>query len=277
MMKISDVTSINRAIDFNYPSNRAIAIVTILVVVGGAFSELLSGGGWGESILWGVNAGLSVFLTWALCRELDPDHALSAFVAVGLALVGLVLWGLPRLAVILWMIMVMRIVNRTTGLAAGLLDSLAVLGLGSWLSLEGNWGYGVITAVAFLLDDQLPRRVRRQLIPTALAVAATVTIAIVGGELPGEGPPSVLGGLIGLALSALFLPVMLSARHVESVGDRSQEPLKPIRVQAAQVLALLTAVETITLGGTATLGTLVPLWAALLGASIYWLYLVVKP
>jgi hypothetical protein len=175
------------------------------------------------------------------------------------------------------MIMVMRIVNRTTGLAAGLLDSLAVLGLGSWLSLEGNWGYGVITAVAFLLDDQLPRRVRRQLIPTALAVAATVTIAIVGGELPGEGPPSVLGGLIGLALSALFLPVMLSARHVESVGDRSQEPLKPIRVQAAQVLALLTAVETITLGGTATLGTLVPLWAALLGASIYWLYLVVKP
>jgi hypothetical protein len=87
----------------------------------------------------------------------------------------------------------------------------------------------------------------------------------------------VLGGLIGLALSALFLPVMLSARHVESVGDRSQEPLKPIRVQAAQVLALLTAVETITLGGTATLGTLVPLWAALLGASIYWLYLVVKP
>ncbi|MGD8968241.1 MAG: hypothetical protein PVI07_12095, partial [Anaerolineae bacterium] len=143
MMKISDVTSINRAIDFNYPSNRAIAIVTILVVVGGAFSELLSGGGWGESILWGVNAGLSVFLTWALCRELDPDHALSAFVAVGLALVGLVLWGLPRLAVILWMIMVMRIVNRTTGLAAGLLDSLAVLGLGSWLSLEGNWGYGV--------------------------------------------------------------------------------------------------------------------------------------
>jgi hypothetical protein len=251
--------------------------VTILVMVGGALLQLLFGRRWGESILWGVNAGLSVFLTWALCREVDPDHALSAFVAAGLALVGLFLWGLPRLTAALWLVMVMRVVNRTTGLAAGLLDSLAVLGLGSWLSLDGNWGYGVITALAFFLDSRLPQRVRRQLVATALAVAATVTIAIVGGKLPWEGPPSVLGGLIGLALSALFLPVILSARHLESVGDRSQEPLEPTRVQAAQVLALLTAVETVTVGGTAAIGALLPLWSAVLGAWIHWLYLVVKP
>jgi hypothetical protein len=84
-----------------------------------------------------------VFLAWVLCRELDPDHDLSAFVAVGLALGGLFLWGLTRLVVLLWLILILRVVNRTMGLPAGILDSLAVLGLGIWLSFGGNWGYGV--------------------------------------------------------------------------------------------------------------------------------------
>lgn len=275
-MKATELTSINRTIDFHYRTNRAIAIVTILVMVGGALSQLLSDQGWGESILWGVGAGVSIFLTWAVCRELDPDRASSSFVAAGLALVGLVFWGLPRLGAALWLIMVMRVVNRTTGLTAGVLDSLAVLGLGSWLSLSGNWGYGTINAVAFLIDSQLPPRARRQLIPAVLAVTITLTIALMGGEPPWEGRPSMLGGLIGLALSALFLPVILTARHLESVGDRSQQPLEPIRVQAAQMLALLTGVETLIVGGTAAIGALLPLWAAVLGASIFRLYLVVK-
>jgi hypothetical protein len=276
-MKMSELTTIGRSFDPSYPTNRAIAIVTILVMVGGALFQLVSGEGWGEGVLWGANAGLSVLLTWVLCRELDPDHALSAFVAVGLALVGLFLWGVPRLAVIFWLIVVMRLVNRTTGAPAGLLDSLGVLGLGSWLSLQGNWGYGIITAAAFLLDSQLPRRARRQLIPAALAVTATVTSAIVGRNVPWDGPASVVGGLTGLAVSVLFLPVLLSARRLESVGDRSQEPLEPIRVQAAQVLALLTAVEAAILGGTAAISLLLPLWAAVVGALLYCFYLAVKP
>jgi hypothetical protein len=178
--------------------------------------------------------------------------------------------------VILWLIAVMRVVNRTTGAPAGLLDSLGVLGLGSWLALQGNWGYGAITALAFLLDSQLPRRARRQLVPAFLGVIATGIAAIVGRKLAWEGPPSVVGGLIGFALSALFLPVVLSARHLTSMGDRSQERLEPIRVQAAQILALLTGIETAILGGITAIGALVPLWAAVLGASITWLYLVVE-
>jgi hypothetical protein len=275
-MKLSDMSSIGRTLDLDYPSNRAIAVVTMVVMVGATLFQRLSGGGWVESILWGINAGLSIFLTWALCRELDPDHALSAFVAAGLAFVGLVLWGLPRLLVILWLIAVMRVVNRTTGLAAGALDSLAVLGLGSWLSLGGDWGYGGINALALFLDSQLPRRSPRQLIFAALGVTVSLAIALVGVEPLWEGRPSVPGGLIGLALSAVFLPVIVSARHLESVGDQSPEPLEPTRVQAAQVLALLTGVGTLVVEGTAAIGPLVPLWAAILGASIFRLYPVVE-
>jgi hypothetical protein len=137
------LTTVGRLIDLRYPTNRAIAIVSFLITPGTALLQRPSGVTWVQNALWGAQAGLSVFLAWVLCRELDPDHDLSAFVAVGLALGGLFLWRLPRLAVLLWLILVLRVINRTSGLTAGILDSLTTLGLGIWLSFGGNWGYGV--------------------------------------------------------------------------------------------------------------------------------------
>jgi len=282
---IDKLTTVGRTIDLRYPTNRAIAIVTGVVLVGGTLFQLYAETGWFQSIVWGFNAGLTVFLTWALCRELDPDHAMSAFVAVGLAILGLLYWGLPRLSVAFWLILVARVVNRSTGLPAGILDSLAVPGLGIWLSLDGNWTYGALSVLALFVDSQIPEgagcRVpegvgRRQLILAGLAAITTAAAAAVAGR-PAEGTTLTMsGGLIGLAVSILFLPVILSVRHVESVGDRSGAPLLPRRVQAAQLLALAAGCAAPLVGalvsGTAAVVALVPLWAAILGASAHWLY-----
>lgn len=276
-MKPSILTTIGRPVDPSYPTNRAIAIVTLVVTLGAAVLQILSGLTWVQSALWGVQGGLAVFLAWALCRELDPDHDLSAFVAVALALGGLFLWGLPRLAVLFWLVLILRVVNRTTGLPAGILDSLAALGLSLWLSLWGNWGYGVITVLAFLLDSQLPIRAPRQLVFAILGVVGTAITAILGGDLKWNGAPSVGAGLIALGVSASFLPVMWESRSITSVGDRTGKTLEPLRVQAAEAFAFLVGVETALLGGMPALRSLMPLWAAILGASLYWLYDTLKP
>jgi len=281
MMVIDKLTTVGRTIDLRYPTNRAIAIVTGIALVGGTVFQLYAATGWFQSIAWGVNAGLTVFLTWALCRELDPDHAMSAFVAVGLALLGLRYWGLPLLSVAFWLILVARVVNRSTGMPAGILDSLAVPGLGIWLSLDGNWAYGAISVLALFLTSQLPEGAGRrltegagegQLVLAGLAAAATAAAAAVAPR-PAEGVTlTASGALIGLAASILFLPVILSARHVESLGDRSGAPLWPRRVQAAQVLALGAGLAAALVGGIDAVGALAPLWAAILGASAHWLY-----
>jgi hypothetical protein len=276
-MNRATLTTVGRSIDLSYPTNRAIALVSLVVMVGAALLRRLSGASWIQSALWSAQAGLSVFLAWALCRELDLDHDLSAFVAVGLALGGLFLWGLPRLSVVLWLMLVVRVVNRTMGLPAGILDSLGVLGLGIWFSLEGNWAYGVVTVAAFLLDSQLPTRAPRQLVFAILGVLGTATAAILGGALPGDGELSVLGGLIALAASVSFVPVIVESRDITSVGDETGRPLEPIRVQAAQVLTLIVGLETALLGGIPAFGSLMPLWAAVLGASFYWLYRTLIP
>jgi hypothetical protein len=275
------LTTVGRTIDLRYPTNRAIAIVTGVVLAVGTIFQLYSGKGWVQSVVWGINAGLAVFLTWALCRELDPDHAMSAFVAAGLTLTGLLYWGLPRLSVAFWLILVARVVNRSTGLPAGILDSLAVPAMGIWLSLDGNWAYGAISVLALFLDCQLPegagRRLTegaggRQRVLAGLAAVATAAAAAVAAH-PAEGVTlTVSGALIGVAASILFLPVILSARHMESLGDRSGAPLWPSRVQAAQVLALCAGLAAVLVGAIDAVGALVPLWGAVLGASAHWLY-----
>jgi len=276
-MNRSTLTTVGRPIDLSYPTNRAIALLALLVVVGGALLQRLSGTPWLRTVLWGAQAGLSVFLAWVLCRELDPDHDLSAFVAADLAVGGLLLWELPHLTVLPWLILIMRIINRTMGLPAGILDSLAVLGLGIWLSLQGNWAYGIVTAVAFLLDSQLPIRAPHQLVFAILGVVGTTTAAVLGGDQSRDGGLSLWSALIALAVSIFFVPVVLESRGLTSVGDQTGKPLEPVQVQAAQILALFVGLETAFLGGFAALGSLMPLWAAVLGASLYWLYRTLKP
>jgi len=275
-MKISKITLVARPIDLNYPTNRAIAALVIVVVVGATVLQLVTGKGWTQSGLWGIGAGMAVFFAWALCRELDPDHDLSAFVAAGLALVGLFFWDLPNLGALLWVLLVVRIVNRTAGLPATALDSLAVLGLGGWLSVQGNWGYGVITATALFLDSQLVPRNRRQILFAGLGVAITVVAAAMNGAIWGEGDVSPLAGLIGLGISVVFVPVVVGAGRVESVGDETGEVLRPVRVQMGQGLALLAGVEVAFWGGELGLVSMLPLWAAALGGAIYWLFVAIR-
>lgn len=276
-MKINTLTTVGRPIDLSYPTNRAIAGACLLVMLGATLLQRAAGTAWTQSILWGAQAALSLFLAWALCRELDPDHDLSAFVAAGLCLGGLVLWGLPRLAAMFWLILVLRVVNRTTGLPAGVLDSTGVLGLGIWLSLQGNWGHGVITTVAFLLDSQLPARAPRQLVLAILSAAGTLTAAIIGPGLPWDAAPSLPGTLVALAITIPFLPVIWQSHSVTSVGDQTGEPLDPHRVRAAQIVALVVVVGGAFLGGIPSLLMLTPLWSAVLGAALYWFYRALKP
>jgi hypothetical protein len=160
---VMKLTGIGRPLDFKYPGNWEIFFLTLTVTVFGIGLQLVWGLGGFRAVLWGLSAGLSVFLTWALGRELDPDTIVSDFIAVGLTLIGLFIWGIPSLIFLFWLILAVRILNRTTGKAATILDSLGLIGLGAWLSYQGSWIAGLLSAVVFFSDSLLPRGKRSQL------------------------------------------------------------------------------------------------------------------
>jgi hypothetical protein len=77
------------------------------------------------------------------------------------------------------------------------------------------------------------------------------------------------GALASALIAGLFLAVIATTRQLDSVGDATGEPLAARRVQAAQVLALLTGLLTAWWDGAPGLVALLPLWAAMLGVSLY--------
>lgn len=276
-MKLTDITALGRTpIDPRYPTNLAIAALTAIVAIAGAVLHLFSGAAFLESALWGIEIGLVPFLTWALGRELDPDHDLAAFVGAGLVLIALLLVGPPPLLVVLWLLLALRLVNRTVGLPAKPLDSLAVLGLGLWLTWQGYWIAGLVTAGAFLLDGLLSPPLRYHLFISGLALVATIVLSVFHGGVAIEGGPTMLVVVSSVVLAGLFAVVIATSREVQAVGDATREPLNPRRVQAAQLLALLTALLFAWWYGTSGLVALLPLWAALLGTSLYRLVILVR-
>jgi len=251
-------TSLGRALDFHYPTNRAI-ILLVLTVVGAAMLAGVPGG-------TAFQAGLAVFFAWALARELDPDHELAALLAAGLSLVALSWAGVPTGGGLFWLLLVVRLLNRTTGLRATRADSLLVAGLG--LSRLDNWGYGILTLAAFLADSRLSPPHPRQAAFAGLSALAMVLLALGPGyTLPTASSQE--AGMFALGLGLLLGPVFLEARKLRSVTDYTDETLDSRRVRAGQGLAVLAGLQVALWQGLPGLLSMLPLWTAVVGAILF--------
>jgi hypothetical protein len=270
-MRLSDISSLVRTIDPKYPTN--LAIVSISTITGGIFLiiGLIQNLGIQASFYSGVTAGFSVFLTWALSREIDPDHQLSAFVGLGLVLPGLWFLGSPNLLVIFSLLILARIINRSTGQPAKFLDSLLILGLGTLLSFSGYPVYGILIAVALFLDSRLPNPNRRHLYFSVLMAGITLILAF-SSEL-GFPNISIAGNELVLLsiIGVLYLPLIISSRKSESMCDFTNEYITPVRIQTAQVFLFLSGMIVWLLQGTSGLVSTFPLWCAIVGVSLYYL------
>ena len=225
-----------RSLDPTYPSNLAILAWSLVA--------------WG---VWGWAAGLSIFLAWALTRELDPDHPGSALLAAGLA----TCWGGYSSGLFL-LLLGMRLVSRTPGLPARWLDSLLVIGL-AWTRPNAAW----IAAAAFFLDATLDKPLRRHLV---FGLLALVSMGHSDSLLGAAYAPETGWGLL-LCLS--FLSLGMSTGPLQSLGDASGAPLSAGRVLAAQLLAVLAALLSVWFWQRMGVYSWWPLWSALF-ATILW-------
>jgi len=269
-MKLTAITSLARPLDLTYPTNKAIAVLSLMVFGGGGTLVWMTGGSEVlDSVSKGFIASLAFFLAWAIARELDPDHDLSAFVAAGLALIGLIFWGLPRILVLFWVLLMVRMVNRTTGLPARRLDSVALLVLAGWLTFTGNIFVGLITALAFFLDSRMPKPQQQHVLFAGMQMLIVGISVYVNGFTVDSSTVALIGARAVVVISVLFLVVIVDSKEVRAVGDQTGEVLDPIRVQSAQVLALSTALLITVWNGTPGIVAILPLWAAIVGTVVY--------
>jgi hypothetical protein len=262
-------STIGRSIDLRVPTNRAIALLALGVLVAGSAVGLVHRETWATSLLDGLGWAGSVFLAWALARETDPDRWYSAFLATAGGLASVVLLGPPSFLFLLWFVVGMRYINRTPGAAPGALDVGVLFGVTLWLRFTSHWAILLLALPPVFFADirRFPKGLRVGL-PLTLPGAAAIRGFTHGWHL--AIPEWELWELLGLpAIALAMIPVLVSYGVVRSVGDRTGAPLTPHRVRWAIGWAVAAALI-LTFTGTTTIQDLAPLWSAFTGTSIGW-------
>jgi hypothetical protein len=193
-------------------------------------------------------APVLAFLTWALMREIDPDHPWSAILAGGLA-AGSVLVGGDVLSgwAAAGLMVATRIVTSTTG-RRPLGTDLAVVaafGIGIAFTVEG-WLAGFSIGLALYIDDRFRRENRMAAIAAAVITAVGATIvATLNSAFPERFPEviqflAVTAGIVGLILLIREPAIPISqvdASHAAFIG---QDRLHVSRALAGVVVFLMT-------------------------------------
>lgn len=265
-------THLGRPVDITYPTNRAIAAISLSVLIGvgiwGLFAQglLLS-----DVLLQGMGFAGAVFLTWALGREFDPDGEMYAFFPIPLTIL-LVYWlGQPDFTLLFLCLLLMRVVNRTIGLAAKPGDVFFVLVIMTWSARDGAWYIVLCTAVAFALDSFLVQSHRSHSWVAMLVGVAAILLFLKKGWLFSFSSLSalllwmVVGGVLGVSAMLLFIS------EIRSQSDHSG-PIYLQRLQASWLLALLLALLTVCLHPQG-FAAIAPIWSVFIVIGGYRLQL----
>lgn len=210
-------------------------MVLTVVVAGVAALVLWLGGEPGTVFL----APVFVFATWALLREIDPDHPLVALVA-GAAGGAWVFRDGPLVSVLAvgGLVVAARIVTGSTG-RRPLGTDLAVVAVGGiaiGFTVEG-WVAGFGVAIALYLDNRLSGSPRgMQVAASAVTAIGTTVVATAAGAFP-EAIPRVAPVLtVAAGVIALLLVAREPARPVSVVDARHGSLIETGRLHASRTL-----------------------------------------
>jgi len=243
--RIYQYTSIGRPLDPAYPTNKAVLVLMPLAALLGAAV------GWYRqadpllALQQAVLFALILFLSWALARELDPDDNPAAFVSLGCGMLAALALSDPGVLIVVATLGLVRIVNRSTGLAARKLDSVAlmILSIVVIYATESPL-FGAVAALAFILDGSLKDPLRHQWVFGLVCLGASIVYMVDHDISPGQiRVPGTLLEWLSLLFLLIFALNILLTRKVRAKGDVNHRPLDLKRVRGGMAIGLLAALQ----------------------------------
>jgi hypothetical protein len=260
-------STVIRWFDLRLTSNRFVLAGSAAALIGVASFRAARGDEPGTAISAGVEAGLSLFLSWAVARELDPDLPASATMA---AVAGLLIsfTGKANLGAVTALLFAARLTAGTPGAPPTLLDLAWVTGLAAYTARSpGGFLAGLALAIAVLWEPGPSQRGFR-ILSAVVAGGLAVGLAILFGTAEPRPVLPTAGQWVVLGLALLSIPWLRIPAPV-AVGDLSGEPLSQWRLVRARILLPATGgLGAIWLGG-AAVPALVGLWAAVIGIAVF--------
>ena len=239
---VEQLTSLSRVVDPRYPSNRLALAGAVLAGLGVGVATLL-----GADLEAGaLSAAVGVFLAWAIARELDPDHATSAALAIPISLVLVRGVGPPALLVTLGVLLGVWVAAGTVGTPMRMLYSVTFIGLSAALGMSLIGAVGAAAMITGALVSEA--RSRKGIATAAMSAVAYAVVALLSGVARTWTDPTPAEWItFGLAVAATLL--LLPAAVPVSNTDRHTGTVRRSRVTAARVIAGLAVVAAWALAG----------------------------
>lgn len=253
--------TLGRSMDFSYKTNQMIVLASAVVA---AIGWWLTG-----NVLSGVYIGFSVFLTWALVRELDPNHEYAAFLAAAFSLFNALYYQNIQLLVVVWVLLLMRIINGITGKELTTFDIFSVLGLTAYLAFDnGNSIYLMIFVLAMVFSLKTGEKMREAWIASAISIGIIIVDRFFMNKLSvGSIDYSNVVTLFVVSIVGLSLILFWFLSKAETKDDKGNS-VNRSKLLASQIL-YSAAVLLLFFFGDVSLNNLVIYLSAASGALLY--------
>ncbi len=228
-------SALGRPLNFSYKTNLIIALITGVSIIGAfLFFLIYESVPFFEAALNAFYFGISIFLSWAICREIDPDNNLSAFLSVIITFIFLMFYSGQELLILFWLLLTLRLINQVVGKEATIFDLIILLGFAAFFSFDGYPVLVLLASFAFFADVFLESKNRKSLIFGILAAALFVyTLFNYKFVVVPENY------IFIIVLVLLFIPFNAYSKNIQSKTDFFDRRLNPLRIRAAQFFILV--------------------------------------
>ena len=273
MAQIGKYYGSGRTLSLNNRHHRTVLILSALVAAAFFASQLSNGETAFDSAIDAINMGGSMFLAWVITRELDPDRPDSALGAAALTAVGVILLDSSTNLIAMYaLIMIVRAVNRTTGVSFKIIDVLITVVLVGITAQSVQWIIGLVAGLGFWLDSVSERPSRYARLNAVILVVMTLIIAYLSDALTWR---FVFTNADWAALITAF--IVHATRFVvptlpdplQSVGDYTGKPLDRRRVLYGITLMALALILVSWAGDDEATFGILPLWVGLVTLILY--------
>ena len=262
---ISKYLGLGRPIDFGEKVNKVAMLTTIFICVAVTLWKTSSGMDSGEAVMFSMTSGLGFLLSYIIALELDPDRQLGGLIGGALTVLGYYFFGAGNITVMLWLLFILRMLNRSSGDRHRIGDNVIIIASAVWLGKEGFWVYPLLTGAAYILESQIKGGYFRSLYLAGISLAGLII-----AEFSKE---SVVLSMDMIVLNCfaiiLFLPEIRIAEYTQAKGDKNGKRLIPKRLQATMGFFCMLLVAAIFLHGNEAGKQLLPGTMAAIGCGLY--------
>lgn len=265
---VNQYLGLGRPVEFGQRINKMAMMCTLAICVVLTLVKCAEGMDSTSAVTFAFGSALGFLLSYMIAQELDPDRQLGGIIGGFLTVVGYYFFGEGNILVMLWLLFVLRMLNRSSGDRHRILDNVIMIASAIWLGKLGFWVYPLLTGAAYVLESQIQSGYFRSLYLAGISLAGLL-IAEYSKQSNDLSSSIIL--VMGLAF-VFYLPELRLAVYTQAKGDKNNKRLLAKRLQAMMGFFLMILFSVTLLHGDAAAKQVLPGAMAAIGCGMYLLY-----